>query len=87
MSRFLKLSNRIVNTALIQHVYFDKTAGKYSIHLAGSSTQGLFILGSGNISSYGNEIYATKEEHPASYEAIERWYNSVECVSNKNNKD
>ncbi len=87
MSRFLKLSNRIVNTALIQHVHFDKTAGKYSIHLAGSSTQGLFILGSGNISSYGNEIYATKEEHPASYEAIERWYNSVECVSNKNNKD
>ena len=83
MSKFLKLSNRIVNTALIQYVHFDKTAGKYSIHLAGTSTNGYFILGSGNISSYSNEIYATKEEHPASYEAIERWYNSIECVSNE----
>ena len=87
MSKFLKLTGRIINTAHIQHVSHDKNAQKYSLHLATTNYSGFFMLGSGSINNCSNEIYATKEQHPESYKTIEKWINSLECVSNSNEKN
>ncbi len=81
MSKFLKFSNRIVNTAFIRYVDIDKNAEKYTLHLGFQQFSGFNILGTGAITSHETQIYATKTEHPESYATIENWINSVECVS------
>lgn len=87
MSKFLKLTSRIINTAYIQHVHYDKTAEKYSLYLASTIHSGFLMFGSGSINGENNQIFATKEQHPESYKAIEKWVNSLECVSNANEKN
>ena len=83
MSKFLKLSNRVINTSFIKHIDYDKSIEKYSIHLGSLTSNGLFILGSGNIESYDKYIYATKKDHPESYNIIEKYYNSIKCVTDE----
>lgn len=83
MTKFLKLTGRIINTSLIQHIYFDKAAEKYSLYLSTVNHSGFLMLGSGSFHGVNNEIYATKKDHQESYETIEKWVNSLECVSNK----
>lgn len=85
MSKFLKLSNKVVNTAFIKHIDYDKAIEKYSIHFGSLTSQGAVILGSGNIQPYENYIYATKKDHPESYNTIEKYYNSITCVTNEKN--
>ena len=86
MSKFLKLTGKVINIAHIQHISHDKTLEKYNFYLA-ESIYGSFIFGSGFINTGNNSIYATKKEHPESYEAIEKWINSIECISNANKKN
>lgn len=81
MSKFLKFSNRIVNTAFIRSVDIDKNVPKYTLHLGNMHTTGTFIFGSGGFNSQESQVYATKTEHPESYATIEKWVNSLECVS------
>jgi hypothetical protein len=81
MSKFLKFSNRIVNTAFIKHVHFDKNAQKYTLYLGLQEFSGTVIFGSGGINSHEYQIYATKTEHPESYATIEKWIEKLECVS------
>ena len=83
MSKFLKFSNRIVNTAFIRYVDIDKNVPKYTLHLGNMHTGGTFIFGSGGFNSQESQVYATKTEHPESYAIIEKWVNSLECVSTK----
>ena len=83
MSRFLKLSNRIVNVANISYIHFDKAAEKYSLHLLTTSHSGFLMFGSGAINGDTHQIFATKKDHPESYTTIEKWVNSIECVTNE----
>ncbi len=73
MSRFLKLSNRIVNTAFIQHVSFEKDLSRFTLHMAQNHIQGVSIVGCGSIQTNQQTIYACKEKHPESYKAIKDW--------------
>lgn len=86
MSRFLKFSNRILNTAFIKHVEIDNNAKKFTIYLSTRSMDGLFLLGSGSVSTETDIVYACQKEHPDSYAIVEKWINSLKCVSNDNNK-
>ena len=83
MSKFLKFSNRIINVAYISHIHFDQAAEKYSLHLLTTTHVGSFILGSGSINGDSHQIFATKKDHPDSYEIIKNWVNSIECVTNE----
>ena len=83
MSKYLKFSNKIVNTALIKHIDYDKAIEKYSIHFGSLTSCGSVIFGSGNIQVYDKYIYATKKEHPEDYNIIEKYYNSITCVTNE----
>jgi hypothetical protein len=73
MSRFLKLSNRIINTAFIQRVEFDKDLTKYTLHMAQIKLEGSLLFGSGSVGTSELTIYACKKEHPESYKAIKDW--------------
>jgi len=81
MSKFLKFSNRIVNTAFIKYVDIDKNIPKYTLNLGNAHTTGTFIFGSGGFNSQESQVYATKTEHPESYAIIEKWIGTLECVS------
>ena len=81
MSKFIKFSNRIVNTAFIKYVNVE--TDKYTMHLASNAITGSSILGSGHIASHDYIIFATKTEHPESYATIDKWVKSLESVSNE----
>jgi len=82
MSKFIKFSNRIVNTAFIKHVSIEKNPDKFILHLGTSNHQGIVLLGSGGITHQPEQIWASKKEHPESYATIEKWIDTLECVSN-----
>lgn len=82
MSRFLKLTGRIINISSISHIHFDQAAEKYTLNLTTTSHAAFFMFGTGSINSVQDQIYATKKDHAESYETIEKWVNSIECVAN-----
>ena len=82
MSKFIKFSNRIVNTAFIRYVVIDEQAKKFTIHLDQTLSNAPFILGTGYFDSSSIQMYASKTEHPESYATIEKWIKSINCVSN-----
>ena len=84
MTKFIKFSNRIVNTAFIRYLDIDKPAEKFTIHISSSPQSGNFILGSGHFCEYSSSIWASKAEHPESYATIEKWIQSIHCVSDGN---
>ena len=86
MPKFIKFNNRIVNTALIRWVDIDKPAAKFTIHLDQSIRSSFFVFGSGYFSSDPYIIWASKAQHPESYATIEKWIQSMECVSDENHK-
>jgi hypothetical protein len=63
-------------------IHFDQAAEKYSLHLLTATRVGSFILGSGTINGDSHQIFATKKDHPESYEIIKNWVNSLVCVTN-----
>jgi hypothetical protein len=83
MSKFLKLTNRVINTTSIKHIDYDKAIEKYSIHFGSLTSCGSVILGSGIIEVYDKYIYATKKEHPENYNIIEKYYNSITCITDE----
>jgi hypothetical protein len=73
MSRFIKLSNRIVNTAFITRVDIIKDKPAYELVMASHHIDGGWLFGSGSINSQDYCIVACKEKHPESYKAIDDW--------------
>lgn len=71
MSRFLKFSNRLVNTAFIKRV--DIEPDKYTLFLASNHHTGIAMLGSGVIKSHEDIVWASKLDHPDSYKVIDDW--------------
>ncbi len=82
MTKFIKFTNRIVNTAFIRYVEIDKPAEKFTIHLEPYLEPGWFFLGTGYFGSGLRQMWASKEAHPESYATIEKWIQSMDCVSN-----
>ena len=82
MSRFIKFSNQIVNTAFIRYVNIDKPAEKITIYLTSSPHSGSFILGTGHFREHFSHIWASKAQHPENYATLEKWIKSINCVSN-----
>jgi hypothetical protein len=83
MSKYLKCCNRIINVAHISHIHFDQAAERYSIHLLTATHAGFLMLGTGSINGDAHQLFATKKDHPEGYKVIEKWFNSIECVTNE----
>ena len=82
MTKFIKFTNRIVNTAFIRCVDIDKSAEKFTIHLDQSLNSSYLFLGTGYFGTSPTQIWASKKEYPESYASIEKWIQNMDCVSN-----
>ena len=77
MSKFIKLSNHIININYIQSISIKPD--KYYINVASNKMEGAQLniagFGFGKISSYNYEIKVCKTEHSTDYKIISDWIN------------
>ena len=75
MSRFLKLTNIMVNTNIISKIMI--APNKYTIHIMGKSSDGFMWLicgfGIGTVSSYNSEIEVCETKHSTDYKIVSEW--------------
>jgi hypothetical protein len=75
MSKFIKLTNLIVNTNCIHSIFIKPN--KYYIHVVSNkfdgSTWNVAGFGIGNISSYNYEIEVCETKHPSNYKIVSDW--------------
>lgn len=83
MSRFIKLTNKIINIAHIEKIIFSSNPDKqYYIQFAHSNTSyfGFILAGTGWITgnSPDNNIIIYEEKNPEDYKKIEEWINNLD---------
>lgn len=71
MSRFLKLTNKIINKNAIHHIDINKD--NFIIHLMRNKTEGLFIFGVGFFESYNTDFKVCKIKNSSDYKTISDW--------------
>ena len=83
MSKYIKFTNGIINTAFIRCIDIDKPAKQFIIHLNSSHNTGFgFGFGFGYFRNEFNQILVSDAKHPEGYASVEKWINSISCVSN-----
>ena len=71
MSRFLRLTDAIINKNVIHHIHIKKD--KYIIHFMTNKTNSFFLLGGGGSTSYNTECEVCKTKHPIDYKTVTDW--------------
>lgn len=71
MTKFLKLSNMILNPSNILRITHNKDV--YSIYTKETSTIGFSVIGSGSVTSGNDVITVCKEKHSSTYSELTRW--------------
>ena len=84
MSRFLRLTNTLVNVNQIR--FIDINPDEYKIKLISSNFRGVILFGSGNIESDNTRITITKKENLEDYTIVSDWllsekFNNVDISS------
>ena len=74
MSRFLKLTDCLINVNHIRYINFNKPK-EYKIDLAANWFNGVWLLGSGNINCLSYEIIVCEKKHPEDYKIVTEWIN------------
>ena len=78
MSRFIKLTNILINSSKI--IFIENTGTTYYVKTGGYGlTHGLSVFGFGFIGSSDsiNSIEICKDKHPIDYQIIEKWVNNL----------
>jgi len=80
MSRFLKLTNFILNANDIHKIVINPNV--YYIHIASKQISGFSwttaIFGFGSISSYSDLIEVCEKKHATDYKTVSEWINKIE---------
>jgi hypothetical protein len=76
MSKFLKLTNFLLNTNDIYKIVIQPN--KYHIYIAGKKMEGLYwmvggVIGFGSISSHTSEIEVCEKENSTDYKIVSDW--------------
>ena len=71
MTRFLKLTNIIINTAKI--VTIDVLPTKYTIRMSDQKIDGWLLFTSGSVESINTKIEVCENKHPDDYQLIKEW--------------
>ena len=79
MSRFLKLTNFLINVNQIRRI--DMPPGVYKIHLMPCEYSGLHFMGSGYITSAAESYTVTEKDHILDYKIVTDW---IQCEKNNN---
>lgn len=75
MSKFLKLSSRIINTNYINEIIV--TNKKYYINILNFKVNGFFLVGSGGINSDNDEIVVCSEKNPSDFKIVSEWIKNI----------
>ena len=78
MSRFIKLTNIVINSCKI--IFIENTGTTYYVKTHGPNLQyGFSIFGFGfiNTSTSYNFIEICKNKHPIDYQIMEKWVNNL----------
>ncbi len=73
MSRFMRLTNKIINTSVIHHI--DVNKDKFIIHMMANKMYGLFAFGIGTSEAYNTELEICKTKHSIDYKTVTDWIN------------
>ena len=71
MSRFLRLTNLLINVNQIRRI--DIKPNEYKIHLIPSELSGFMLLGSGTFQSAAERYTISEKEHETDYKMISEW--------------
>jgi hypothetical protein len=75
MSKFIKLTNYMINTNYIHHIVIKPN--KYNIHVMSNKFDGLqwrvWASGNGNIYSYNSEFEICKTKNANDYKIVSDW--------------
>ena len=71
MTRFLKLTSIIINTAKI--VTIDVLPTKYTICMSNQKIDGWLLFTSGAVESYNTKIEVCENKHPDDYQTVKEW--------------
>lgn len=71
MSRFLKLTDIIINKNVIQKIDIHKDS--FRIHLMTNKTHGWYWLFTGSSHSYNTEVEVCKTANLSDYETVSDW--------------
>ena len=75
MSRFIRLTNMVINTSKL--VKIEKYDNKYSMYFCNNNISGYFIVSIGNLFTSDNTIVICKEKSPVDYKIVEDWINEM----------
>lgn len=75
MTRFIKLTNIVVNTAEI--ISIKTYQNKYCLHMTNNILNGWLVYGSGLFRANDNVIEICKNENPRDYQIMEKWINQL----------
>lgn len=75
MTRFIKLTNMILNTRHINKIVIKHE--KFYIHLINYKLDGTMILGSGSLDSEEDEIKICAKKDPIDYKLIAQWITKI----------
>lgn len=71
MSRFIRLTNHLINTNFIHTIFIQKD--KFIISLMSNQMDGFFMFGGGGLQTYNTEFEICKEKHPIDYKIFTDW--------------
>ena len=71
MSRFLRLTNLLINVNQIRRI--DIKPNEYKIHLIPSELSGFMLLGSGTFQSAAERYTVSEKENETDYKMISEW--------------
>jgi hypothetical protein len=75
MSRFIKLTSTIINTAHIKKIMIE--TGKYCLHLSDQNINGSKFFASGYITSSDSKIEICKVKNITDYTIMNTWINNL----------
>jgi hypothetical protein len=80
MSKFIKLTSRIINTSQISSIYLDikKVPKKITINMIPSDLTGFILYGTGHIWTRDPSINICEEKNPQDYSIIDQWINTLD---------
>ncbi len=75
MSRFIKLTNFIINTNNISYIQIKPSV--FKIKLTVPDIDGLLFMGSGSISTSHFHLTVDEKESPNDYQKIKKWIDEI----------
>jgi len=76
MKKFINLTSRVINKSHITEIL--KLPGKYYIYMTNSSFSGLFVAGTGIISTDYNKLVVCEQKDKQDYDKITEFINKID---------